>query len=96
MKRMTIISLFLMAMLNAAPQQAIADDNLWDKTKAGASSAWENTVSLVDEAVAWTVERSSAAWEATSKAAGDAANWTGEKAEKGWQATREATTKNKG
>lgn len=95
MKKTIFISAFLAALLNVAPQQALAEDSLWEKTKAGASSAWKSTTELVDDAVVWTVERSSAAWEATREAANDAADWTGEKAEKGWQATREATTKDK-
>jgi len=95
MKKMMIVSLMIFGLMNA-PQIAAAEEDMWDKTKAGASSAWSSTTTFVSEAADWTVKQSRSAWENTSKAAEDAAQWSSEKVQKGWHSTRKMANSSNG
>jgi len=94
MNKLMIVSLMIFGLMNA-PQIAADEEDMWDKTKAGASAAWSSTTAFVSDAAEWTVKQSRSAWETTSEAAEDAAQWSGEKAKQGWQATREMADNSK-
>ena len=87
--RKIMIATFILFTLMNAPQQAFADESLWEKAKAGTSSVWERSGLFAAEITGWTVVRYRQAWDTTRDAAGNAVAWTGKKTMQGWHATRE-------
>ena len=81
MKKSLILFFAILSILSISSQAMAEKATLWDKTKAGASTALN-----------WTAKTSQKGWQATKAGAGDALKWTSKKSKKGWKATKEGTS----